>query len=65
MCDCLERPSGTFLRILSNGDEHRWLAEVMLTIQIGEPSTMFAVYLHVGNVNPKVLSLMVESRAPL
>lgn len=34
----------------------------ILTIQIGDPSSIFALYLHVDNVNPNILSLLIESK---
>ena len=36
--------------------------EAILTIQIGDPSSIFALCLHVDNINPKVLSLLIESK---
>lgn len=36
--------------------------EAILTIQIGDHSSIFALYLHVDNINPKILSLLIESK---
>lgn len=36
--------------------------EAILTIQIGDPLPIFALYLHVDNVNPNILSLLIESK---
>ena len=36
--------------------------EAILTVQIGDPLPIFALYLHVDNVNPNILSLLIESK---
>ena len=61
VCNCLEHPmahlSGFQAMGISIG-----AVEAILTIQIGGPSPIFALYLHVDNVNPNILSLLIESK---
>ena len=36
--------------------------EAILTIQVGDPSSIVSLYLHFDNVNPHILSLLIESK---